>query len=159
MGYVAGPHGVCRGYRSPPFAMTKPVSAVRPLLLALLVAAPAALPAGAQDVTVATFNCEWLVLRHVDRKPWPDADTAPWGDPAFRAARFREAAGRDAADVGERWTYTFEGERQQIDLVLVSYGVKDATRRARGIEARTLDPGNPLASDHRALPVTLHFTE
>lgn len=65
----------------------------------------------------------------------------------------------DDEDVDQRWTYTFNGERNQIDHILLSFGVKDATRRTRGIQTRTVDHGNPLASDHRPLVVTLHFTE
>jgi endonuclease/exonuclease/phosphatase (EEP) superfamily protein YafD len=65
-----------------------------------------------------------------------------------------------AADrLGERWTYEYEGVREQIDHVLVSFPVREACRTQRGVEARTLDHGDPLASDHRALVVTFHFRE
>ncbi|NNF57774.1 MAG: hypothetical protein HKN04_05990 [Rhodothermaceae bacterium] len=60
-------------------------------------------------------------------------------------------------EVGERWTYTFDGVRGQIDHVLVSYGVKDACRSQRGIETRIVEHNNALASDHRPLVVTLHL--
>lgn len=62
-------------------------------------------------------------------------------------------------DADERWTYEYGGVREQIDHVLVSFAVKDATLRTRGIEARTVAHGDPLASDHRPLVVTLHFRE
>jgi hypothetical protein len=71
---------------------------MRSLLLAFFFTVPAL----AQDVTVATFNCEFLVLRHVERKfehadpPLDEADPR-WEDDAFRAARFREAAEHVAA--------------------------------------------------------------
>lgn len=53
------------------------------------------------------------------------------------------------AELGSRWTYTFQGERNQIDHVLVS---RDLAKRAK---ARVLDHGNDGASDHRPLIVTL----
>ena len=62
-------------------------------------------------------------------------------------------------DVGERWTYAFDGVRRQIDHLLVSYGVKDACRSQRGIETHTVEHNNALASDHRPLVVTLHLRE
>ena len=51
-----------------------------------------------------------------------------------------------------RWTYQFQGVRQQIDHILVSYSIKDATRK---IAARTVTHNRPLASDHRPLVVEL----
>jgi endonuclease/exonuclease/phosphatase family metal-dependent hydrolase len=324
-----------------PTAMPKRSGAER-LRSALILAFLFAAPAFAQDVTVATFNCEWLVLGEVHRKPWVGVDEDDWDDDAFRAARFREAAGHVAAvlartdadvlaltevgdstdvavlaealdslgvpyphrfvghsddrmtgqhvavlsrlplsdlrdripgravylgepddpeteddtglskalrvtvdahgrplllyvahlvserggyeadaqrlaqaevlrrhmlpalgadslvvvagdfndgrgqptlrrlrglddphpdllqtglagyfdddEVDERWTYVFEGERQQIDHVLVSFAVHDAVLRS-GIDTRTLDHGDPLASDHRPLVVRLRFRE
>jgi endonuclease/exonuclease/phosphatase family metal-dependent hydrolase len=68
----------------------------------------------------------------------------------------REECYFDEEAVDERWTYEFNGERQQIDHILLSEAFGDATD---GIEAHTLDHGDPLASDHRPLVVTLHFTE
>lgn len=57
-----------------------------------------------------------------------------------------------------RWTYEYEGVRQQIDHILLSFSVKDACKRG-GIKARTVDHGNDLASDHRPLVVTLKLKE
>lgn len=59
-------------------------------------------------------------------------------------------------EVGERWTYTFNGERQQIDHLLLSEAVDAATIRG-GIQARTVAHTNALASDHRPLVVTLRL--
>jgi endonuclease/exonuclease/phosphatase family metal-dependent hydrolase len=57
-------------------------------------------------------------------------------------------------EVSTRWTYEFQGVRRQIDHVLLSFTVKDETTSS-GIETRTVDHGDPLASDHRPLVVTL----
>jgi len=56
--------------------------------------------------------------------------------------------------IDTRWTYIFQGIRQQIDHVLISYGLKDIAKRG-GIKVHTLDHGNSKASDHRALIVSL----
>ncbi len=63
-----------------------------------------------------------------------------------------------------RWTYTYMGERQQIDHILVSLSLKEACLQRKGIRARTTGP-NPQArsinnrsvriSDHRAFTVQL----
>lgn len=54
--------------------------------------------------------------------------------------------------LGTRWTYEFQGVRQQIDYILLSDAIKDITRK---IAARTIGHNNTLASDHRPLVVTL----
>ena len=60
--------------------------------------------------------------------------------------------------VGTRWTYEFQGVRRQIDHILVSFTVKDETTSG-GIETRTVDHGDPMASDHRPLVVTLTLVD
>ena len=60
----------------------------------------------------------------------------------------------DKVKLDTRWTYQFEGVRQQIDHILLSYSVKDACKRG-GIKARTVDHGNSLASDHRPMVVEM----
>jgi len=57
-----------------------------------------------------------------------------------------------------RWTYQYEGVRQQIDHILLSYSVKDACKRD-GIKARTIDHGNSMASDHRPLVAELRLRD
>jgi endonuclease/exonuclease/phosphatase family metal-dependent hydrolase len=64
----------------------------------------------------------------------------------------------DSAELDTRWTYEFEGVRQQIDHILLSYSVKDACKRG-GIRARTLTHNNPLASDHRPFIVELDLKD
>ena len=53
-----------------------------------------------------------------------------------------------------RWTFEFQGIRNQLDHILLSPAVKDACLQG-GIDARTVDHGNALASDHRAFVVAL----
>jgi exonuclease III len=57
-----------------------------------------------------------------------------------------------------RWTYRFQGTPQQIDHILLSYGVKDAVKRS-GIKTKTINHNNAKASDHNPLVVTLDFKE
>jgi len=57
-----------------------------------------------------------------------------------------------------RWTYQYEGVRQQIDHILLSYSIKDACKRG-GIKAWTVEHGNSLASDHRPLVVELRLRD
>ena len=60
-------------------------------------------------------------------------------------------------DEAERWTYIFQGRRQQIDHILLSQSIKGAAKRTRGIRGTAVAHNNPLASDHRPLVVTLDF--
>jgi len=53
-----------------------------------------------------------------------------------------------------RWTYQFQGVRQQIDHILLSFSIKEVSK---SIAARSFDHRNHLASDHRPLIVTLHL--
>jgi endonuclease/exonuclease/phosphatase family metal-dependent hydrolase len=64
----------------------------------------------------------------------------------------------DSDKLDTRWTYEFEGVRQQIDHILLSYSIKHACKRS-GIKARTLSHNNPLVSDHRPLIVTLNLKD
>lgn len=60
----------------------------------------------------------------------------------------------DSTQLGNRWTYEFQGVLQQIDHILVSFSIREASR---AIAARSFDHRNHLASDHRPLIVTLHL--
>ncbi len=55
---------------------------------------------------------------------------------------------------GERWTYQFQGVLRQIDHILVSRSLRDASFNIR---THMVDHANPLASDHRPLVVTLRL--
>jgi endonuclease/exonuclease/phosphatase family metal-dependent hydrolase len=59
------------------------------------------------------------------------------------------------AELGSRWTYEFQGERNQIDHILLSTSIRDIVRRTRGIKSRVPEQANPRASDHRPFVVTL----
>lgn len=61
----------------------------------------------------------------------------------------------DKAQLDTRWTYEFEGIRQQIDHILLSFSVKEVCKSSGGIRARTFDYQNKSASDHRPFIVTL----
>lgn len=84
------------------------------------------------------------------------------GQPALRRIRgfddlwadLIQTGGVDFFDDGAedtRWTYIFQGRRQQIDHILLSRSVRDAWR----ISTETVGPIAGLASDHRPLVVTL----
>lgn len=60
----------------------------------------------------------------------------------------------DALDT--RFTYVFQGIRRQIDHLLLAPAFGEATLRG-GIQTRTVDHGNALATDHRALVVLLRL--
>jgi endonuclease/exonuclease/phosphatase family metal-dependent hydrolase len=57
-------------------------------------------------------------------------------------------------DLASRWTFEFQGERNQIDHVLLSQSFLDLTKRD-GIKPRVPDQTNRLASDHRPFVVKL----
>ena len=87
------------------------------------------------------------------------------GQPAIRRIRGRDDIFADLIQTGlakyfdddeldTRWTYEFMGQRNQIDHILLSLSIKDVTD---DIAAEVFDHGNPLASDHRALVVTLEM--
>ena len=58
------------------------------------------------------------------------------------------------ADPGSRWTYEFQGERNQIDHILISPSIKEIAKNG-GIKPRVPDQPNRLASDHRPFVLTL----
>jgi endonuclease/exonuclease/phosphatase family metal-dependent hydrolase len=85
------------------------------------------------------------------------------GQPALRRIRGRDDIWGDLIQTGNveffaagtedtRWTFEFQGKRQQIDHILVSRSIVDA---ANDIVTSTVDHGDPLASDHRPLVVIL----
>lgn len=97
------------------------------------------------------------------------------GQPAIRRIRGRDDIYGDLIQTGNveyfkpeeldtRWTYEFQGVRQQIDHILPSRSIRDACRGS-GIKARvvpvteTVGTTGRLASDHRALVVTFEFKD
>ena len=64
----------------------------------------------------------------------------------------------DQNALGERWTYEFEGERNQIDHILLSDSFRDVAKRG-GIDASVMRVTNPAVSDHSPLVVTIDFRE
>lgn len=64
----------------------------------------------------------------------------------------------DEGAVGERWTYEFEGERNQIDHILLSDSFRDVAKRG-GIDSTVPRVTNPAVSDHSPLVVTIDFRE
>ncbi len=60
-----------------------------------------------------------------------------------------------------RWTYEFEGEREQIDHILMSISLSKLcyrnTSTRMGIESSILETGNSFVSDHNAFVVSLLF--
>lgn len=85
------------------------------------------------------------------------------GDSALRRIRGRDDMWEDLIQTGHysffdlahqhtRWTYEFRGVRQQLDHILISQSVKDASRK---ITPRVTDQPTPLVSDHRPFILTL----
>lgn len=60
----------------------------------------------------------------------------------------------DKSQLDTRWTYEFEGIRQQIDHILISFSIKDICKSSGGIKARTHEHFTS-ASDHLPFIVTL----
>ena len=95
------------------------------------------------------------------------------GQPAIRRVRGRDDIHPDLIQTGitkyfprekidTRWTYEFQGERQQIDHILLSLSIKNACKRG-GISTEVIPVTETIgdtdfpASDHRALAVNLDF--
>ncbi len=87
------------------------------------------------------------------------------GDPALRRVRglddiwpdlIQTGHHRYFRDQGERWTYVFRGQREQIDHILLSGSIVRATGK-RGIGAAAGPVPDRAVSDHRPLTVTLTF--
>lgn len=87
------------------------------------------------------------------------------GDPALRRVRGLDDIWPDLIqtghhkyfrDDGERWTYEFRGQREQIDHILLSPSIAIAVKR-KGIQATTGPMPDRQVSDHRPLIVTLTF--
>lgn len=96
------------------------------------------------------------------------------GHPAIRRIRGRDDIEADLIQTGTvhffdkdqletRWTYLFQGERQQIDHILISDSISDATKRGGRIRAQTLPitekigMTSHLASDHRAFVLNIEL--
>lgn len=62
----------------------------------------------------------------------------------------------ESAEEGERWTYQFQGERNQIDHILVSESIRSASTK---IESRVVRVTDANVSDHSPLIVTIRFRE
>ena len=68
----------------------------------------------------------------------------------------------DDTELGERWTYRFRGERNQIDHVLISRSIYEACGKRNVVPeffpttGTIANTGRPV-SDHRALSLTLTF--
>jgi len=58
-------------------------------------------------------------------------------------------------DPGSRWTYEFQGIRNQIDHILLSPSVKMLVRRDDNIRPRVPEQTDKTASDHRPFVLTL----
>ena len=87
------------------------------------------------------------------------------GDPALRRVRGLDDIWPDLVqtghhryfrDDGERWTYVFRGQREQIDHILLSRSIVASAKRG-GISASTGPVPDKGISDHRPLMVTLTF--
>jgi endonuclease/exonuclease/phosphatase family metal-dependent hydrolase len=76
---------------------------------------------------------------------WPDLIQT--GEPGY----FFDS-NRDDRDT--RWTYEFQGTRNQIDHILLSPSILDIINR-KGIQPRVPEQTNPAASDHRPFVVKL----
>jgi len=92
------------------------------------------------------------------------------GEPALRRIRGRDDIFGDLIQTGHtryfesdaldtRWTYEFEGVRNQIDHILVSRSIYETCKRSDGIQASVMEVSDPLASDHRPLVVLLRFKD
>lgn len=64
----------------------------------------------------------------------------------------------DQSTPGERWTYEFGGERNQIDHILLSDSFRDVAKRG-GIDASVVRVTNQMVSDHSPLVVTIDLRE
>jgi endonuclease/exonuclease/phosphatase family metal-dependent hydrolase len=60
------------------------------------------------------------------------------------------------SEADERWTYEFQGERNQIDHILLSESIRTASTRIRSRVSRVTDP---TISDHSPLTVTISFRD
>ena len=85
------------------------------------------------------------------------------GQPTLRRIRGFDDIGPDLMQTGHvdifkqnqdtRWTYQFQGIRQQIDHILVSRSVRDIGKLVPSVAEQT----DPFVSDHRPLLLTIEF--
>lgn len=88
------------------------------------------------------------------------------GQPTLRRIRGRDDIGEDLIQTGHaqyfkgtegtRWTFEYQGIRQQLDYILISQSIKEGTQE---ITAQVRDQSNELASDHRPFLLTLDLKE
>lgn len=94
------------------------------------------------------------------------------GQPALRRIRGRDDLWGDLVQTGNaeyfpsdkldtRWTYQFQGERNQIDHILPSWSVRQACKKFKTSVVPVVETfeGGHLASDHRALMVEFRFRD
>lgn len=62
----------------------------------------------------------------------------------------------EEAEADERWTYEFQGERNQIDHILLSESIRAAATKIRSRIARVADAS---VSDHSPVIVTINFRD
>ena len=62
----------------------------------------------------------------------------------------------EKTELNQRWTYEFEGIRNQIDHILISRNIKSACKRG-GVNAFVIPQADALISDHRPFIVELEF--
>ena len=62
----------------------------------------------------------------------------------------------EPSEADERWTYEFQGERNQIDHILLSESIKSAST---GIKSKVNRVTDASVSDHSPLIVTISFRD
>ena len=58
-----------------------------------------------------------------------------------------------------RWTYEFQGIRNQIDHILLSFSIRNLCQSPKNIRALTVDHENDFVSDHNPFIVNLTFPD
>ncbi len=91
------------------------------------------------------------------------------GQPTLRRIRGLDDIGPDLLQTGQanffsrnkrntRWTYEFQGVREQIDHILLSRSILEACGK-KGVRSHVIKKSYPPVSDHRPFLVTLHLKE
>jgi endonuclease/exonuclease/phosphatase family metal-dependent hydrolase len=92
-------------------------------------------------------------------------DLIQTGGPVFNRPKAKETPTEYNARLREHWTYEFEGQRQQIDHILISQSLKRACTRGREVRidisfipvTEKIPGTDHPVSDHRAVMVTFEF--